>query len=242
MVGAGHGDRRRAVAFGLAAALVGWSLLANLVIGDVGYVTRNLVLTALALEAARRAGFGWTDLGLGPRAWRAGLWWGLAAMAVVAAVLVVGVLLADRVPPVAALLDDERARLPAERLAFVALVRIPFGTALFEEVVFRGLLLAAWLRITSTARAVWWSSAVFGVWHVAPTMVALELNGVDPLSGAGAGAVLGAVAITTVAGIGFTWLRLRSGSLLAPILAHIATNSFALLAAAAANGVSPPAG
>jgi uncharacterized protein len=31
-----------------------------------------------------------------------------------------------------------------------------------------------------------------------------------------------------VAGVGFCWLRLRSGSLLAPALAHLATNVVAL--------------
>jgi membrane protease YdiL (CAAX protease family) len=41
------------------------------------------------------------------------------------------------------------------------------------------------------------------------------------------GAVVGTVAATTTAGVAFAWLRLRSGSLLAPILAHIATNSLA---------------
>jgi len=220
----------------LALGLVAWSLLANLMIGDTGYVTRNLVVTALALAFARRFGFDLGQLGLARATLRPGLSWGLGAMAVVAALLVVAVLVADRLAPVAALLADERAQLPARRLAYVATVRIPLGTALFEEVMFRGLLLAAWLRVTSTARAVWWSSAVFGVWHVAPTMVALELNSIDVLGAAGIGAVLAAVTVTTVAGIGFTWLRLRSDSLLAPILAHIATNSFALLAAAAATG------
>lgn len=218
-----------------------WSLLANFVLGDTGYILRNLVLSALALVLARRFGFNPRQLGLSRGDVRAGLAWGSAAMAVVGAVLLAAVMVADHLAPVAALLADERAQLTPGRLAFVATVRIPLGTALFEEVVFRGLLLAAWLRVTSTGRAVWWSSVVFGVWHVAPTVVALELNGIDALGVGGVGAVLAGVAVTTLAGIGFSWLRLRSGSLLAPILAHTATNSFALLAAAAANGTSAAA-
>ncbi len=221
---------------GLGVGLVAWSLVANLVIGDSGYVTRNVVLTALAIALARRFGFDPGQLGLARASLRSGLRWGLGAMAVVVVVLVIAVAVADHLAPVAALLADERAQLPAGRLAYVATVRIPLGTALFEEVMFRGLLLAAWLRVTSTGRAVWWSSAVFGVWHVAPTMVALELNSIEVLGAAGISAVFAAVAVTTVAGFGFTWLRLRSGSLLAPILAHIATNSFGLLAAVAATG------
>jgi uncharacterized protein len=40
---------------------------------------------------------------------------------------------------------------------------------------------------------------------------------------------------TAVAGLLFTWLRLRSGSLLAPALLHLATNTLATLAALAAH-------
>ena len=43
--------------------------------------------------------------------------------------------------------------------------------------------------------------------------------------------MVGTIAVTTVAGVLFAWLRLRSGSLVAPILAHIATNSFAYVGA-----------
>jgi membrane protease YdiL (CAAX protease family) len=33
------------------------------------------------------------------------------------------------------------------------------------------------------------------------------------------------VVVTTAAGVGLAWLRVRSDSLLAPMLAHLATNS-----------------
>jgi membrane protease YdiL (CAAX protease family) len=39
------------------------------------------------------------------------------------------------------------------------------------------------------------------------------------------------VALTFAAGLAFGWLRLRSQSLLAPMLAHIATNSVAFVVA-----------
>ncbi len=38
------------------------------------------------------------------------------------------------------------------------------------------------------------------------------------------------VAVTLVAGLLFCWLRLRSRSLLAPVLAHLATNTVAFTA------------
>ena len=43
--------------------------------------------------------------------------------------------------------------------------------------------------------------------------------------------VAGAVGVTFVAGLLFAWLRLRSGSLLAPVLAHVATNGLGLAVA-----------
>jgi membrane protease YdiL (CAAX protease family) len=57
------------------------------------------------------------------------------------------------------------------------------------------------------------------------------------VSGASAGVagqalvVLGAVVATFLAGLVFSWLRLRSGSLVAPVMAHVATNGVALVAA-----------
>jgi uncharacterized protein len=111
-------------------------------------------------------------------------------------------------------------------------VRIPLGTALFEEVLFRGVVLAALQQVGSTGFAVAWSSIAFGLWHIAPTIVALRENGVPPASPAGQRAILGAVLVTTLAGIGFAGLALASGSLLAPFLAHWAVNAFGLLAAA----------
>jgi hypothetical protein len=44
-------------------------------------------------------------------------------------------------------------------------------------------------------------------------------------------AVVGAVGGTMLAGLGFLWLRLYANSTVAPILAHIGTNSVAMIAA-----------
>ena len=45
------------------------------------------------------------------------------------------------------------------------------------------------------------------------------------------GVVIGSVAVTTIAGFAFSWLRLRSHSLIAPIVAHWATKSVGLIVA-----------
>ena len=54
-------------------------------------------------------------------------------------------------------------------LIYQTAVRIPLGTALFEELLFRGLLYGAFLRVSGHRGAILGSSAVFGVWHVRPT-------------------------------------------------------------------------
>jgi CAAX protease family protein len=117
------------------------------------------------------------------------------------------------------------------------LVRIPWGTVLWEEVAFRGVLLASLSRLVSVRTATAMSAAVFGIWHVRPTLSALAANNVA------GGPVLRAVAVvlgclfTGVAGGLFAWLRLRSGSLLAPGLLHLAANALGTLAAAVAHRI-----
>lgn len=215
--------------------LLVWSAIADLVLGETLYTSRNLAITVLLLVAWRTRSRSWAEaaneLGLARNRLLAGARWGTIAFAVVAGVLFLGVAIADRVPPVAALLADERAVRFADDLLFTALVRIPLGTAVFEEVAFRGVLLAAALRTLSTWWAVTVSSVVFGLWHIPPTVVALWINDVSAASTEGVATIAGAVVVTTIAGFGFSWLRLGSGSLLAPVLAHCATNSLALLAA-----------
>ena len=50
----------------------------------------------------------------------------------------------------------------------------------------------------------------------------------------------GNVAVTGAAGAVFGWLRLRSGSVLAPLLAHVALNDSALLAGPRRPPAEPP--
>ena len=80
-------------------------------------------------------------------------------------------------------------------------------------------------------------SVLFGLWHITssigPTTGNRGLN--DLLGGGRAGLVLGvllAVLATAMAGLLFTLLRRRSGSLLAPIALHWSVNGAGALAAA----------
>ena len=75
------------------------------------------------------------------------------------------------------------------------------------------------------------------MWHIATSLGLTSSNvGFTHLFGRGVGGevagVLLAVAATAVAGFVFTWLRRRSGSLLAPIALHWSLNGIGALAAA----------
>ncbi|WP_448608883.1 CPBP family intramembrane glutamic endopeptidase [Geodermatophilus sp. URMC 60] len=194
------------------------------------YVVVNVAAAAVLLTAARAGGLSWAELGLDRRRLAAGARWGGACAAVVAA----GYGTALSVPVLRPLLGDARvAGLDGGELAGQALVRIPLGTVLWEEVAFRGVLLATMGRLLSRRGATGVSAALFGLWHVRPTLGALAANDLAGGPLARTGAVLVACLGTAAAGLLFAELRLRSGSLLAPALLHLATNSLGVLAAAA---------
>jgi membrane protease YdiL (CAAX protease family) len=220
----------RRFAIGLSLALLAWNNLVHLLPGaSAAYVPLNLAATAAVTVAAHRSGLSASDLGLRrDRLW-AGARWGGAVAAVVAGALAV----AWAVPALHPLLDDARVqRLSPGAVAYHALVRIPLGTVLLEEVAFRGALFGALARTSGRARAALASSAVFGLWHVRPTLGLLDANDVADDPAARAVAVAAAVLFTAAGGLFFCALRVRSGSTLAPIVAHTSTNSLGLLASA----------
>ncbi len=205
-------------------ALAAHNLVGNLVLPPALYVPINLAVAVLLLGVARASGASWPELGLDRSSFGRGAAVGAAALLFVTVVLVVAAL----VPATQALFEDQRAaRVTGAAVAYQALVRIPLGTVVLEEIAFRGVLLALLRRATSTGVAVAWSSATFGLWHVVPTVEALRANRLAP----SVLAIAAAVVITAAAGAVFCWLRLRSGSLLAPALAHVGTNSVALVVA-----------
>lgn len=184
------------------------------------YVPLNLALSAGLVAVGRAAGTTWGQLGLAGCDLRSGLRWGGAVGGAAAAVMAIGAAL----PVTRGFFEDERVQIDngLGELAYQALIRIPFGTVLFEEVAFRGVLLALLMQRMSIRSAVLVNSALFGLWHIVPSLGASETNGIDGL--AQTGAVAGAVVVTFVGGVVFCALRLRSGHLVAPVLLHLAFN------------------
>ena len=197
-----------------------------------GYIMANTGTAAVSVIAARRGGVSWSSMGMVPGRLGRGIRIGLATALPTAAVVALGV----AVPATRRFFHDQRAVAGGTRhVLFETLVRIPLGTALAEEVIFRGALLGLFTQRHSPVVAAWMSSALFGLWHVLPTLRTL------PGSPAGAhvhgnperigGAVLAAVTSTALGGYGLAWLRFRSGSLAAPVVAHASLNATAYLAA-----------
>lgn len=200
---------------------------------DAAYVPANLALAAGLLGLARRWRLSRGSLGLSRLGLRRGAVVGVTVMAVVAA----GAAVVWALPATRPLLADQRvAELGPAEVAYWAVVRIPLGTALAEELVFRSVLLGAVSARFGWRAGVVGSSVVFGLWHIAPSLVALRVNElVDDPVWLAAG-VAGAVVATFAAGVGFCALRWWGSHVIAPTLAHVATNVSSLLAAAAVVG------
>ncbi len=215
----------------LAALAAGYHVALHRALPRGSHPVANLAVGGLGVGLARGAGATWSDMGLERRQAGHGLRAGLTAMGAIGAVIAV----AAALPPTRRFLVDERvAGADGRQAAYETLLRIPFSTALFEEVLFRGACYGLLARRLPVRRAAVASSLLFGCWHVLPTLDGLDANpaGDYVASRPATAAALGTgIAATGAAGLGFAWLRERSGSLLAPYLAHVATNSFGYLAA-----------
>jgi membrane protease YdiL (CAAX protease family) len=192
------------------------------------YPLVNAAATAAVLAAAAASGLTATDIGLGCGRLRHGLRLGGRLAAAAAG----GWLLAAALPATRPALRDHRiTALRGRQIAYQLLVRIPAGTVVWEETAFRGVLQAALLRVLPQAPAIAVASGVFGIWHIRPTIEALRINWPTADRRATVAAVTAAVAATTAGGAVLSALRVRSGSLAAPILLHLAINCAGALAA-----------
>ena len=197
----------------------------------VGIVVVPAAAVGLLL-LVRARGLGWAELGLGREHWRSGAKYAIAAIALVSGVIAVGALLPWTRPM---FLNDRYATLSGAVLA--SMVIIPLQTVIPEELAFRGVLHGALDRAWGFRGVAAAGSMLFGLWHIASSLglTAGNVGFTRVLGGGVAGmvaGVLGAVLATAAAGFVFTWLRRRSGSLIAPIALHWSLNGVGALAAA----------
>lgn len=229
---AAHPWPRRA---GLAVAVVLLAVttwLVNRVLPGWAYPLWNTAAAFALVAVALRCGLTRHDVGLhaSRRSFAVG------GLAVAGVALAYGTALV--VPSLRDVFTDDRTPSGLGAMLFAALVRIPFGTVLLEEVAFRGVLPALlggpardgrdpeawrWLPVLGAA-------ALFGSWHVLPSL------GLGASNAALAGlpswlVVAGACVAAAGAGVALSAWRRAGRGLVAPIVAHIATNSGAIVVA-----------
>ncbi|HXB89303.1 CPBP family intramembrane glutamic endopeptidase [Mycobacterium sp.] len=177
-------------------------------------------------------GLGWAELGLGRDHWKSGVAYALAAMALVVMVIAVGVVL-----PLTRTMFMNNHYATISGALVASMIIIPLQTVIPEELAFRGVLHGALNRAWGFRGVALAGSLMFGLWHIATSLGLTSSNvGFTRLFGGGvlgmlAGVTL-AVTATAVAGFVFSWLRRRSGSLIAPIALHWSLNGLGALAAA----------
>jgi uncharacterized protein len=196
---------------------------------SVGTVPAAAVALVLLMRAS---GLDWVDLGLGREHWRSGMGYALAAVAIVMSVIAVGVLLPMTRPM---FMNNHYATISGALIA--SMIIIPLQTVIPEELAFRGVLHGTLNRAWGFRGVALAGSLLFGLWHVSTSLGLTSNNvGFTRLFGGGivgmlAGVTL-AVLATGAAGFVFSWLRRRSGSLIAPIALHWSLNGLGALAAA----------
>ncbi|MBO0865527.1 MAG: CPBP family intramembrane metalloprotease [Mycobacterium sp.] len=180
----------------------------------------------------RSNGLGWAELGLGREHWKSGVAYALAAVTVVVSVIAVGALLPMTRPM---FMNNHYATISGALIA--SMIIIPLQTVIPEELAFRGVLHGALSRAWGFRGVAVAGSLLFGLWHIATSLGLTSSNvGFTRLFGGGAIGMLAGVTLavfaTGTAGFVFSWLRRRSGSLIAPIALHWSLNGVGALAAA----------
>ncbi|WP_231986246.1 CPBP family intramembrane glutamic endopeptidase [Mycobacterium sp. E2479] len=202
---------RRTGALSLAAALVGWSLVSP----RLPPSWRTVLQAGVGglLVCATRA-----PLGLGPPR----LWAGLRLGSAVAFLVAGTVAATTQLAPVRRSMAE---RQPPARLPDWLLLRIPVGTVWSEESAFRGALTTAGSAAFGACGGRLLQASAFGLSHIADARATGE-------------PVAATVLVTGIAGWLFGWLADRSGSLAAPMLAHLALNEAGAIAVLAVRSSS----
>ncbi|SRX93511.1 hypothetical protein MSP7336_01749 [Mycobacterium shimoidei] len=201
-----HNAFRQLKAVVLAAMLVGWSFVAPRV--PAPWRTPAQAGLAGLLIAATRA-----PLGLRPPQ----LWRGLRVGAMAGTGAATAVAMTTTLPPVRLGMTDRELPRPAPAWL---LLHIPLGTVCAEEAAYRGALAAAANAAFGRTGGRLLQANAFGLSHIADARATGE-------------PVLPTVLVTGLAGWVLGWLGERSGSVLAPILAHLAINETGAAAALA---------
>lgn len=123
------------------------------------------------------------------------------------------------------LFEDDRYQRSILYTAAYLLVLLPFQTAIFEELLFRGIIFASLKKKITTIKAATISSIFFGLWHILPSRSFSSPTDTISLGAFEQLAVISVlVLVTALAGLVLCYLREKFDSLYVPIFAHWAIN------------------
>jgi membrane protease YdiL (CAAX protease family) len=111
------------------------------------------------------------------------------------------------------------------------LIRIPFGTAFFEEMLFRGIFYGYLIKKMSQVKTILITSLFFAFWHIIPAYEVvsqhLQIGSTGMFIGLWFVLMLGSF----VGGVLFAWIRYRTKNIAGCIIAHALINVLSLVSA-----------
>ena len=223
---AGTASRAWLAPVAFAALLVAYNNLIFALPGDLAFppdyllYPRALLIPALAVVWAVRAqGLRLDEMGITLRNFRRSAAWGLLAAAAVTAPAVLYFLFPIGVS--GGEIDYENfADDSVGEFTLWAAVRYPLSAAVFEEVLFRGVLLALAVRAFGAGRGIAFSALAFAAWHIAVDYDTLSESNVADSAAFFALAQVGALVSLFVGGLLLALICRREHSLAGPIIFH----------------------
>ncbi len=220
---------RRKASFALAFTLI-FLVVCNIVFFRISgwyHLWLNIVGLVGLFGLYKFAGLTLEDIGLERTHMATGLKYGAICMAII----LCGLLLVYALDAHA--FRDARYHQSVKAALLAALILEPLKTVLFEELAFRGILPAILLRVNNQKWfAIIASSVTFGLWHVSSSTAIGNYHLGSSLVIGQTTVVAATVIFTTLAGIILCELRLRSKSLLAPIIVHWFVDGMTIVLAA----------
>lgn len=155
------------------AAIIVINIVNNKVAPQTHYLLWSFAGSVVLVAIGLLDGNSFTDMGLGWFFFLSGFIWAAASIGLVAAVYVIGSFFRKTRQ---AFKDESIGGLSGGRLAFQALVEVPFGTVMLEEIAFRAVLFSMLARRFGVGWAIAISALLFGIWHVLPSIGTHERN------------------------------------------------------------------
>lgn len=178
----------------------------------------NLAVVTLLVVWSSRQGLSWEALGLVPKQLSSALRLGLGCGLILSLPSFLAILFPAQL---ASFVDTGQwQQMSYLGLMYRAMVGIPVGIAIFEEVAFRGVLYGLWASSVGYRLAVVSNSIAFGLWHIAPMYDLVQGGTLFATPFHLAAGVTSGIVFTALGGCIFTWIRYQTGSIYGVAVSH----------------------